>query len=116
MIAYLKRKLGIKDYKVCATCGLLFEPEPREEALFNLRCPEHRKPFLEQRALERWAVDWAARKPTHAKEIKTADDMETNKTFNQNLAGMQAAALQAQQKNIDYGGLSVPGHWPRYYR
>jgi len=77
MIEYIKRKLGIKDYKVCATCGLLFEPEPREEALFNLRCPEHRKPFLEQRALERWAVDWAARKPTHAKEIKMADDMET---------------------------------------
>ena len=96
MIKYLKRKLGrihhIKAYKACATCGLLFEPEPREEAMFNVWCPEHRKPFLEQRALERWAMDWAARKPTHAKEIKTADDMETNKTFNQNLAGMQAAS------------------------
>ena len=99
MIAYLKRKLGIKDYKVCMICGLLFEPDPREEATFNIWCPEHRKPFLEQRALERWAVNWAARKPNYAKEIKTADDVETNKTkevFYQNLVG-------------------VTGNWPQYY-
>src|SRR3990167_3401511 len=109
MIEYIKRKLGIKDYKACATCGLLFEPEPREEALFNTWCPEHRKPFLEQRALEKWAVDWAARKPTHAKEIKMADDVETNKKkelLNQNLAGMAAQNLA--------GLAGMP--WPRYYR
>src|SRR3990167_8950050 len=107
MIKYLKRKLGIKDYKACATCGLLFEPKPREEATFNIWCPEHRKPFLEQRALERWAVDWAARRPIHAKEIKMADDVETNKTRESsyqklvgNVAEMQAASRQAQQKKI----------------
>ena len=95
MIAYLKRKLGIKDYKACATCGLLFEPDPREEAMFNAWCPEHRKPFLEQRALEKWAVDWAARRPDHARQIKTLDDMEETKA---NQAGLQH--LAAAQTDI----------------
>src|SRR3972149_9422441 len=79
MIEYLKRRLGIKDIKPCLICGLMFEPEPREEALFNCWCPEHRKPFLEKRALEEWAVDWAARKPEEARKAKSIDDMETSK-------------------------------------
>ena len=101
MIKYLKRKLGIKDYKVCATCGLLFEPEPREEAIFNVWCPEHRKPFLEQRALERWAVDWAARRPDEAQKVRTLDEMErtgANQAGLQHLAAAQTAILRAAKE------------------
>src|SRR3990167_8981118 len=98
MIKYLKRKLGIKDYKACATCGLLFEPEPREEALFNTWCPEHRKPFLEQRALEKWAVDWAARSPEHARQIKRLDESDSLKKSEASQAGLQH--LAAAQTDI----------------
>ena len=103
MIKYLKRKLGIKDYKACATCGLLFEPEPREEALFNTWCPEHRKPFLEQRALEKWAVDWAARRPDEAQKVRTLDEMErtgANQAGLQHLAAAQTDILRAAKLTV----------------
>ena len=109
MIKWLKRKLGI-NYKTCLTCGLLFEPDSREEAMFNCWCPEHRKPFLEQRVLERWAVDWAARKPEEARKAKTLDDMETAKSkvqYNQHLAGIMQSAAQEQANAMSKRGYGL---------
>jgi hypothetical protein len=105
MKKYLKRLFGIKDYLVCPTCKMVYEPDGQP---FDDWCPEHRKPYQEQHALEEWAKGWARRNPEDAKKARTLDQLEMRKSQNQfvqNMAQAQADALQRNQMNAGFSNI-----------
>lgn len=109
---WLKKLLGIKDYRACSVCGVVYDPE---RSAFPDYCPEHRKPYIERYELQQWARRWVDANPEKANELRQKEEEQEKERgrkqsalYNQMLAGQQAAygqqvAAQAMQNNLGLG-------------